>query len=75
MRSLGIVCVLLVWLSCVVCKEWWDNDVKSINADNILELIGKKKHVIVKFYTPWCYFCKKMNTDYEQLNDKYKDSE
>lgn len=65
MNTILLLLSLALLLSPALAKEWYDNDIPNITGDNVLEILGKDKDVVVKFFTPWCYFCKKMNNDFE----------
>lgn len=40
---------------------------QDLNAANFFETVGKDKWVIVDFYTPSCFFCKKMQPEFNKF--------
>lgn len=43
----------------------------ELSTDSFFDVVGKDKHVIVEFYTPWCGYCRKMAAEYESLWEYY----
>ena len=53
-------------------SEWWENSkVVDLTNDNFFNTIGKDKYVIVKFFTKWCFYCRKISPIYEKVFDYY----
>lgn len=44
----------------------------ELTDDNFENYVGEEKYVVVEFYTRWCYYCKKMKDEYEELFEMYK---
>jgi len=54
-------------------SEWWEHtNAVELTNDNFFDYVGKDKYVIVKFFTKWCHYCKKMSPQYEKLHDYYQ---
>jgi len=46
--------------------------VTVLDKKNFYKTIGKDKHVLVKFFAPWCGHCKKLAPVYEELAAAYE---
>jgi len=44
-----------------------------LTSENFNDIVGQDKYVVVKFYTKWCYYCKKMSPEYEKLVKHYEE--
>lgn len=44
----------------------------ELNNDNFDDVVSKDKYVIVKFYTKWCVYCRKLAPEYEKLYELYQ---
>lgn len=55
-------------------QNWYDNNILSLTDENILQHLGQDTHIILKFYTPWCYYCKQMNKEYIALDKYFQDN-
>ncbi len=64
------------YLSQDLPKDWNKGLVKILVASNFDEIaFDKNKHVFVDFYAPWCNYCKEFEPIFEQLGEKFKDSD
>ncbi|ORX86673.1 disulfide isomerase [Anaeromyces robustus] len=46
--------------------------VEVLNKKNFDKIVGKDKHVLVKFYAPWCGHCQRLAPVYEELSTYYE---
>merc|ERR1711934_360877 len=48
----------------------------ELTMENFVEVVtDAKKHVVVKFYAPWCGHCKEFAPVYEKIAEKYSDKD
>lgn len=67
----SIIIVQFLLLNCE-CGWWSKSKAFKVTDENYRKVIGGQKHVVVKFYTPWCTWCQRMNKDYEALYEHFK---
>ena len=39
-----------------------------------MDVVGKSKVVVIDFFTPWCFYCQKLNKDYLKVHEYFKNS-
>lgn len=63
--------ILSILHVCSLCDWYHNTKATEINSDNIDQLVGLDKHVILDFFTPWCIYCQWMANDWNSVKEHY----
>ncbi|CAD8119518.1 unnamed protein product [Paramecium sonneborni] len=67
--------IVLLLLLIDVNADWYHSTLAfTLAANNYQQHLGKEKHVVLDFFTPWCIYCQHMAGEFNQVFEHYQET-